>query len=198
MLWEGFWKANDSGSVSSLCQKGMYFCSSHSLALLYSPVCSTAEAVSVSVVESYTNSSSSVTTFVMKVAVAAIPMGEYKFCVKVRKMRICSDWTVPELSQRSSQQKKKMKVDFTWTSSSNVKCPAIATWIIQVPASQDLAQHGKVKLVLTNPLHSTQSGIERKSNHVFPLVEATDGSQQLQQLQARQQQRTLNSLCGGG
>ena len=67
------------------------------------------EAVSVSVMESYTNSSSSVTTFAMKVAVAAIPMGEYKFRVKVRKMRICSGWRVPELFQRSSQQKKEQR-----------------------------------------------------------------------------------------
>ena len=180
----------------------MYFCSSHSIALLYSPVCSTAEAVSVSVVESHTytyNPSSSVTTFVMKVAVAAIPMVEYqKFCVKVRKMRICSDWSEPELSQRSSHQNKNMKVDFNWTSSANVKCPANATWIIQVPTSQDLAQHGEVQLVLANPMKSTQSGNKSKSRHVFPLAEATDGSQQLQQLQARQQQRTLDSLSGGG
>ena len=170
-----------------LCQKVMYFCSSHSLALLYSPVCSTADPLSVSVVESYTNSSSSV----MKVAVASIPMVKYKgFCVHVRKMRICSEWSGPELSQSSSHQNKKMKVDFKWTSSANMKCPAIATWIIQVPASQDLAQHGKVKLMLTNPLHSTQSGIQRKFRHVIPLAEATDSSQQ--------QQRTPNSLCGGG
>ena len=152
-------------------------------------------AVSVSVVESYTNSSLSVTTFLRKVAVVAIPMGEYKFCVRVRKMRICTNWTVPELSQSSSHRYEEMKVDFTWTPSAYVKCPAIATWIIQVPASQDLAQRGKVKLVLANPLHSTQLGIESKSHHVFRLGEAMDGSQQLQ---ARRQQRTPNTLCGGG